>query len=436
MSRNELTSKRPIYVVAGNRTPFLKARNKPGSFTASDLAVQACRTLLTHLPCSLDEIEKVITGCTMPSPEEANISRVIALRLGLKESIPAYSVMRNCASGMQAIDNAMQEIAAGNADLILAGGTDAMSHAPLLFNAKMTAWLGAWMTAKTFNERLQLIPQLRFSYFAPVIALMKGLTDPIVNLSMGQTAENLAYLFHIARTDMDSYAVKSHQRALDALNAGKLAEMTPIIDKTGKVFSSDDGVRADCTMEALAKLKPFFDKKYGAVTAGNSSQITDGACFMILASEQAVEKYKLPVMARLVDCEWAGLDPSIMGLGPIHATTPLLQRHQLGINDIDYWEINEAFAAQVIACTKAWEDASYCLKKLGQDNAIGTIPQEKLNIDGGAIAMGHPVGASGARIILHLIHILKREKARRGIASICIGGGQGGAVLIENIEGK
>jgi acetyl-CoA C-acetyltransferase len=428
--------KKPVYVVDGNRTPFLKARNKAGAFTAADLAVEACKPLLARLPCSPDFIDEVITGCTMPSADEANISRVIALRLGLKDQIPAYSVMRNCASGMQAIDNAMQDITSGRAHLVLAGGTDAMSHAPLLFNQKMTAWLSAFMTAKSIGQRLQLLPQLRPSYFAPVIALMKGLTDPIVNLSMGQTAENLAYLFHITREDMDNYSVKSHQRTLDAFKAGKLTEMMPIIDKHGNIYASDDGVRADSSMEALAKLKPFFDKKYGLVTAGNSSQITDGACFMFLASEEAVEKYQLPVLAKLVDVQWAALDPSLMGLGPVHASVPLLQRNTLRFEDIDYWEINEAFAAQVIGCVKAFEDNDYCQKKLGLSAALGTIPKQQLNVDGGAIAMGHPVGASGARIILHLIHILKREQAKRGIASICIGGGQGGAMLIENIEGS
>ena len=424
---------RVVYVVDGARTPFLKARNKPGPFSASDLAVSAARSLLMRTKAPLDMIDEVITGCTMPGPDEANISRVIALRLGLKESVPAFTVMRNCASGMQALDNAMQDISSGKCEVVLAGGTDAMSHAPLLFNAKMAAWLGGWMSSKTIGQKLQMLPQLRPNYFAPVIALLKGLADPIVGMSMGQTAEQIAYQFGITRHDMDNYAVKSHRYAMRAMEQANFAEITPLIDKNGHVYAADDGVRADSSLEKLAKLKPFFDKKYGAVTAGNSSQITDGACFVLLASEQAVKKYKLPVIAKLVECNWAALDPRVMGLGPIHAATPMLQKQNLGINDIDYWEINEAFAAQVIGCVKAWNDPEYCRNHLGLASAFGEIEKDKLNVDGGAIALGHPVGASGARIVLHLIHVLAQKNAKRGVASICIGGGQGGAMLIERI---
>ncbi|MAZ38649.1 MAG: acetyl-CoA C-acyltransferase [Legionellales bacterium] len=429
----ENNTKRVVYVVDGARTPFLKARNKPGAFTASDLAVSASRSLLTRMNASVDIIDEVITGCTMPGPDEANISRVIALRLGLKNTVPAFTVMRNCASGMQAIDNAMENIASGKSDVVLAGGTDAMSHAPLLLNTKMATWLGGWMSSKTIGQKLQMLPQLRLNYFAPVIALLKGLTDPIIGMSMGQTAEQIAYEFDISRQDMDNFAVKSHQHAAHAITENFFTEVSPIFDRKGNAYLHDDGIRADSSIEKLAKLKPFFDKKYGAVTAGNSSQITDGACFMLLASEQAVEKYQLPVIAKLVDCQWAALDPSVMGLGPIHAATPLLKQQHLSLKDIDFWEINEAFAAQVIGCVKAWNNADYCKQFLGLDSAFGEIPKEKLNVDGGAIALGHPVGASGARIILHLIHVLQRNNAKRGLASICIGGGQGGAVLIERI---
>jgi acetyl-CoA C-acetyltransferase len=178
-------------------------------------------------------------------------------------------------------------------------------------------------------------------------------------------------------------------------------------------------------------LKPFFDRKYGNVTAGNSSQITDGAAWLVLASDTAVAKYQLPVLGTIVDSEWAGLDPAQMGLGPVHAATPLLKRHGLKLDDIDAWEINEAFAAQVIACLRAWADDAYCRAELGQDGALGKLDEAKLNVDGGAIALGHPVGASGARIVLHLLNVLKRTKAKRGIAAICIGGGLGGAMLVE-----
>jgi acetyl-CoA C-acetyltransferase len=219
--------------------------------------------------------------------------------------------------------------------------------------------------------------------------------------------------------------------------AGRFDEIVPLIDTDGKVYAADDGVRHDSSEQNLAKLKPFFDRTYGKITPGNSSQITDGAAWLLLASSEAVEKYKLQPIGKITDTQWAGLDPAQMGLGPVHAATPILQRQGLGLNDLDAWEINEAFAAQVMGCVKAWEDPAYCKEQLGLDAPLGTLDPAKLNVDGGAIALGHPVGASGARIVLHLLHILRRDhdgkRGKRGIATICIGGGQGGAVLVETV---
>jgi acetyl-CoA C-acetyltransferase len=212
---------------------------------------------------------------------------------------------------------------------------------------------------------------------------------------------------------------------------GLAPEIVPVYERDGALHKDDDGVRKDSTVENLAKLKPFFDRKYGNVTAGNSSQITDGAAWLLLATEEAVKRHRLAPVGRIVDSQWAGLDPAQMGLGPVHASTPILQRHGLGLNDLDAWEINEAFAAQVIACLEAWKSDAYSREQLGLDRALGELDAEKLNVDGGAIALGHPVGASGARIALHLLHVLKRNKGKRGIATICIGGGQGGAMLVE-----
>ena len=212
------------------------------------------------------------------------------------------------------------------------------------------------------------------------------------------------------------------------------AEVLPVFGNSGDFYPLDDGLRRETTMDKLASLKPYFDKKFGSVTAGNSSQVSDGAALLLLASKEAVQKYHLPVIARIVDIQWAGVDPAEMGLGPVYATHQLLKQQQLKINDIDYWEINEAFAAQVIACLRALESDEYCQKNLGLSQALGTIDRSRLNVDGGAIALGHPVGASGARIVLHLVEVLKRQNAKKGIATICIGGGQGGAMLIENVS--
>ncbi|WP_341676515.1 acetyl-CoA C-acetyltransferase [Niveibacterium sp. SC-1] len=424
--------KEAIYIIDGARSPFLKARNAPGPFAASDIATATGRALLTRQRFAPEDLDEVILGCASPSADEVNIGRVVALRMGCGLDVPGWTVMRNCASGMQAIDSGINNILAGRSKLVLAGGVDALSRAPLLFSDAMVRWLSAWYATRTAGQKFAAIRKFKLGYLAPVVGIMKGLTDPIVGQLMGQTAENIAFKFGITRRQMDEFAARSHQRALAARNAGHFAqELVPLIDAKGNVYAEDDGVRADSTADALAKLKPFFDKKYGQVTAANSSQITDGATWLVLASEAAVKEHGLTPIGRIVDSEWAGLAPDQMGLGPVHAATPILQRHCLGLNDLDAWEINEAFAAQVLACIAAWKDDSYCREQLGLPGALGALDESMLNVDGGAVAMGHPVGASGARIVLHLLNTLRRTGGKRGIASICIGGGQGGAMLVE-----
>jgi len=256
----------------------------------------------------------------------------------------------------------------------------------------------------------------------------------VVELNMGQTAEVLAHLFDISREAADAYAAESHQRLARAQQEGVLdGELAPAFSADGRCFSADDGVRPDSDAERLARLKPVFEKPWGKVTAGNSSQITDGASWVVLASEQAVERYHLEPLARIVDSQWSALDPSIMGLGPVLSSTELLKRSGAALHDIDLWEINEAFAAQVLACLGAWQSNEFCRNVLRLPGALGTISRDKLNIHGGAISLGHPVGASGNRIVLHLARSLKRLGLRRGIASQCVGGGQGGAMLIEAV---
>ena len=421
----------PVYIIDGARTPFLKARNAPGPFAAADLATAAGSALLARQRFAPEQLDEVILGCAAPSPDEVNIGRVAALRMGCGIGVQGWTVMRNCASGMQAIDSAMANLQCGRSQLVLAGGVDALSRAPLLFSEPMVRGFAGWMAARSLGERLAVLRKFRLGHLAPVIGIMKGLTDPIVGQLMGQTAENLAWRFGITRDEMDAFAVDSHRRVAAAQDAGHLGEIVPLIDRDGSIYASDDGLRRDASLAGLAKLKPFFDKKYGRVTPGNSSQITDGAAWLVLASEAAVARHGLTPIGRIVDCQWAALEPELMGLGPVHAATPILQRHGLGLNDLDLWELNEAFAAQVIACLRAWQDDAYCRERLGLPGALGEIDAARLNIDGGAVALGHPVGASGVRIVLHLLQALRRTGGRRGIATICIGGGLGGAMLVE-----
>jgi len=427
-------TKRPVYIIDGSRTPFIKARGKPGPFTPVDLAVQCGRPLLMRQPFAPHQFDQVILGCVNVIADEMNPARVAALRLGMGEDMVAFTVQINCGSGMQSIDTAYRYIQNGTSNLILAGGAEALSHAPLVFNRQAVGWYARLVSARGIGAKLAAFAGLRPSMFTPVIGLERGLTDPITGLNMGQTAELVSHLFHITRRQADEYAAESQQRLAKAQADGLLKdEVEPAFARDGSVFDHDDGVRPGSTADNLAKLKPAFERPWGKVTPGNSSQITDGASWIILASEDAVKEHNLTPKAVIVDSEWSALDPAAMGLGPVYCSTALLKRHGLLLGDIELWELNEAFAAQVLGCLAAWEDAEFCKDALGLDAPAGRIPRDRLNVDGGAIGAGHPVGASGNRIVLHLVNAMKRLGYKRGVATECIGGGQGGALLIEMV---
>jgi acetyl-CoA C-acetyltransferase len=390
--------------------------------------------LLLRQPFAPDAFDQVILGCVNVIADEMNPARVAALRLGMGEAMTAFTVQINCGSGMQSIDTAYRYIQNGTSDLILAGGAEALSYAPLVFRRSAVEWYLKLFAARDLWSRLKAFASVRPSFFKPIIGLERGLTDPIVELNMGQTAEVVAHLFNVTRREADQYAAESQQRLAKAQTDKVFAgEMEPAFDRDGKVYDFDDGVRPDSTADSLAKLKPVFERPWGQVTAGNSSQITDGASWVILASEKAVKEHGLKPRAVIVDSEWSALDPSIMGLGPVLCSTALLRRQKLNLNDIELWELNEAFSAQVLGCLAAWKDDTFCREVLSLKGAAGTVPRDRLNVDGGAIGLGHPVGASGNRIVLHLVNAMKRLGHKRGIATECIGGGQGGAMLIETV---
>src|SRR6478672_5803076 len=402
---------RPVFIIDGSRTPFLKARSGPGPFTPVDLAVQCGRPLLARQPFAPNVFDQVILGCVNVIADEMNPARVAALRLGMGEKMVAFTVQINCGSGMQSIDTAYRYIREGVSDLILAGGAEALSHAPLVWPQQGVRWFAGLAGAKGILARLAALAKLRPSYF-----------EPITELNMGQTAEVVGHLFGITRAQADAYAAESHKRLANAQAQGFLkGEVETAFARDGKFYDHDDGVRPDSTPETLAKLKPVFERPWGQVTAGNSSQITDGASWVILASEEAVAKHGLTPKAVILDSQWSALDPSIMGLGPVLSATELLKRNSLSLGDIETWELNEAFATQVLGCLAAWNDEKFCSEILGLDGPAGQIDHAKLNVDGGAISLLHPVNA------------MKRLGTRRGIATECIGGGQGGAMLIETV---
>src|ERR1700743_21651 len=423
---------RPVFIVDGSRTPFLKARSGPGPFTPVDLAVQCGRPLLARQPFAPDAFDQVILGCVNVIADEMNPARVAALRLGMGEKMVAFTVQINCGSGMQSIDTAYRYIREGVSEMILAGGTEALSYAPLVWPQQGVRWFAGLATAKSFLAKLAAMAKARPSSCKPTIGLERGLTDPITELNMGQTAEVVGHLFGITRAQSDVYAAESHRRLAHAPARGYLdGEGEAGLARDGKFYDHDDGVRPDSTPEKLATLKPVFERPWGQVTAGNSSQITDGASWTILASEEAVAKHGLKPKAVIVDSQWSALDPSIMGLGPVLSATALMKRNNLSLPDIETWELNEAFATQVLGCLAAWNDDKFCREILGLEGAAGQIDPANLNVDGGAISLGHPVGCSGNRIVLHLVNAMKRLGTKRGIATECIGGGRGGAMFRE-----
>jgi acetyl-CoA C-acetyltransferase len=424
---------RPVYIIDGSRTPFLKARRGPGPFTPVDLAVQCGRPLLLRQNFAPDAFDQVVLGCVNVLADEMNPARVAALRLGMGEAMKAFTVQINCGSGMQSVDTAFRMIGDGLCDLVLAGGAEALSHSPLLWRREAVTWLGGMSAAKSPFARVRQALRFRPRFLRPVIGLERGLTDPVVDLNMGQTAEILAHLFKVSRQDADAYAVESHRRTALAQERGYFDEIEPAFARDGKCYPADDGVRPDASLEKLATLKPVFERPWGKVTAGNSSQITDGASWLVLASEEAVKKHGLTPQAEIVDCAWSALDPSIMGLGPVLSSMDLLKRRKLQLHDVDLWEVNEAFAAQVLACFAAFESEAFGREVLGLEGAAGMLDRANVNVDGGAIALGHPVGTSGNRIILHLVRTMKRLGKKLGIASQCVGGGLGGAMLVQAV---
>ena len=381
------------------------------------------------------EITELIIGNAGQPPHAANIARVIGLKAGLSKSIPAYTVHRNCASGTESLTSAFYKIMHSPKECILVGGIESMSNYPFLFSHKMKDFLFNLQLKKSFLKKLIHFFSFRFSFLSPIMSLKLGLTDTTCNMLMGETAEKLAKIFHITREEQDQFALESHNKAEKALKSGRFKEESTFMladRKNGNFIENDNGIRFSQSLEALAKLRPFFQKKNGTVTAGNSSQISDGAAFLLASSEEKVQELNIKPLGYLIDFVYVGLEPSIMGLGPAFAIQKLLEKTQLTLKDIDLFEINEAFACQVIACLKALNSKTFCQENFALKIPIGKIPQEKLNVNGGAIALGHPVGMTGTRLILTMLKELQKRKLKRGIVSLCIGGGQGVALLLES----
>jgi acetyl-CoA acetyltransferase family protein len=441
-----------LVIIDGIRTPFAKMGSDLAALGADELGRIAVNALLARTGIDPGIIDEVIFGCVGQPADAANVARVIALRAGIPISVPAITVHRNCASGCEAITQAQEKILAGRGSIYLVGGTESMSNYPLLYKPEAAEKFTRLARAKTFGQRLKAFAAFRPRDFQPRISLQLGLTDPVCGLNMGDTAELLAREFAISRREQDEFALRSHQRAIAA--RAKLAEeICPVFaterrlparhdDASAKTavpeagapgaMTQDNGPRENQTIEALAKLKPVFDRKTGSVTAGNSSQITDGAVALLVMSEQRANDLGLKPLGALTGYAYAGCDPSRMGLGPVFAMAKAEVQTNLELADADLIEINEAFAAQTIAVVKAAASEKFMRDSLKR-GPLGEIPAEKLNVNGGSIALGHPVGASGARLALTALKELQRRQAKRALITLCVGGGQGAALWLERI---
>ncbi len=426
--------KNRIAIVDGIRTPQCKAGGIFKDISADDLGAYCVKELLTKLNLPVNEIDELIFGNVSQPMNKANIARVIALKSGLPNSIPAYTVHRNCASGAESVTTAAAKINAGEANIFVTGGTESMSNIPLMFSKKMEVFFAKLMRSKSIGQKLNTLLSFRPKDLQPVIGIVEGLTDPICGLIMGKTAEVLAREFQINRAEQDDFALLSHKRAVNAQEAevfDKEILPLPMPPAYKSIQSADDGPRKDQSLHALKKLRPYFDRHNGTVTVGNSCPLSDGAAALVVMSEENARNLGYDPLGYLIDYAYAGLEPNRMGLGPVYATAKLLKNSKINFNDIDLIELNEAFAAQVIANERAFASNDFAQTYLGRSQKIGDIDRNKLNVNGGAIALGHPVGTTGARLILTLLKELRRQNKQLGLATMCIGGGQGGAMLVE-----
>ncbi len=419
--------KTQLMVIDGVRTPFCRAGTSLASFDAVELGRIAVSALLTKTGIDPHGVDETVFGCVGQPANAQNIARVIALRAGIPECKPAMTVHRNCASGLEALTTAYDKMCAGHGDVFIVGGTESMSQMPLFFSPQAAEKFTLLSKARSFGSRVGAAAHFRLSDFAPVAGLKLGLTDPVSELNMGETAEVLVRDFGISREAQDAFAMRSHLRA-----AGKPDPNIITVYDNGKAITADNGIRPDSSMEKLAKLPPLFDRKCGSVTAGNSSQVTDGAVALLVATEEKARQMGWTPMGRLVDYAFTGCDPKRMGLGPVRAMDAVLHRTHTRLAEAGVLEINEAFAAQVLAVMKCVQDKT-AARACGLEEPLGEIDPAKLNVRGGAIALGHPVGATGARLVLSALQQLRDTGERRALVSLCIGGGQGGAAILESV---
>ncbi len=422
-----------VVIIDGFRTPYAKAGSAFKDVHPVDLGAAIVKEVIMRTGIDTELVDEVIVGNAGMPADAANIARVIALRADVPQRVPAYSVQRNCASGMQAAASAFTQILAGMSGIVLVAGVESMSSYSFYIKKKLRDVITTVQRSKTLGAKAQAILSLRPKDFVPVVGLIDGLTDPISGLIMGETAEVLVRDFGITRREQDEFALTSHQRWAAANEAGKFKnEIVPFyVPPKFEAVEEDIGPRKNQTLEALQKLSPYFDKRYGTVTAGNSSPITDGAAAALIMSADKAQALGYAPLGFIRAVAFAGLDPSRMGLGPVFATNKVLKIAKMKMQDIELIEFNEAFAAQVYACERASVSKDFFDKYLPGEEPFGEFRRDIMNVNGGAIAVGHPVGSSGLRIVITLLKEMERRGLSIGLATLCIGGGQGAAMIVE-----
>lgn len=423
-------NKNRVAIVAGCRTPFCKAGTELRNFSAVDLARHATLELLHRAELDGREVDEMYFGQVVASPLEPNLAREVSLLPQFPRTIPAATINRACASANTAIVQAHDQIALGHARVVIAGGAESLSDIPVLHSRRFADTLIAFNRAKTWGERLRLLTQIRPKDLLPVAP---AIAEPSTGETMGQSAEKMAKLNRITREAQDEFALRSHRLALAGTQDGRLlGEIAPIFTPEGKVIDRDNGIRADTSLEKLRALQPVFDRRYGTVTAGNSSPLTDGGSALLLMSEDAAKALGYEPLAYIRSYAVAALDPGDQLLmGPAYAVPKALERAGISWSDLDLVEMHEAFAAQVLSNIQAFESREWAEKHLGRSEPIGKVNWDTLNVMGGSIAIGHPFGATGGRITLTLANEMRRRDAQFGLISVCAQGGMGFAMVLE-----
>jgi acetyl-CoA acyltransferase len=419
-------------VIAGLRTPFVKAGTDFRDLSATDLGALVVNELLVRSGIPLKEIDSVVFGQVIPSTTVTLIGREMVLRTQLPRSVQAHTVARACATSIQATTDAADQIQLGHSDAAIAGGAESMSDAPIFASRALAQALVEVSRAKTIGDRVRILSRLRPKDFTPN---PPALTEPTTGLTMGESAEKMAQLNGISREAQDRVAYESHRRAALAWEAGKLdgeVMHVPVPPRYDKVSAKDNLVRKDTTLDALAQLRPVFDRRYGTITAGNASPLTDGAAALIVMSEEKARGLGLTPLGFVRSYAYAALDPRDQLLqGPAYAAPVALDRAGLRLADMDLVDMHEAFAAQVLSNLQAFASKTFAEQELGRSEPLGEIDPGKLNVNGGSIALGHPFAATGARMIVQTLRELGRRKGQHALLTVCAAGGLGAAVVLE-----